>query len=434
MPLTIPCPECEANIEVPDEKIGQKVTCRVCSGTLVANKALARRNEEEKTEARTSNPTKPPQDVPPKADENKPGNAEKEKDNKEEKRRGRYRRDDHDDEDSPRPVSRPRFGSPNQKMAAGAGGAVVALVAGIVVWQVTSTHLTDKAVNAPPLYASSQGSPNQIPVIHVGQRREDDDPARVFKPDPVKIEPLAPVEEPKKKEPAPIEPKKADPPVKRDPAVRNDPPRKDPVPEPKKESEFDVHVRKLKAPEVGRFDVMWFTNRPVESTRRSEVARALEQCFKHPDKWVGYDALDALKRWGDKESVVPLVDCYRSADDGTIRHRVVEVLGEFKDAKAARELVLIMRTQPDDRHRARESLKRNGKAGEKEVRILLDEPDTELQRDGCRILNIIGTLESVTALETLMGRLQPYLKDGRYRDISEEARRALIAIRARAMN
>ena len=71
--------------------------------------------------------------------------------------------------------------------------------------------------------------------------------------------------------------------------------------------EFDANLANLKN-NPNRFSVIYFCEQQFDPARQNAVARTLEGCLQAQDQWVGYDACQALKKWGDKNSVQPLVD------------------------------------------------------------------------------------------------------------------------------
>jgi hypothetical protein len=442
MPLAITCPDCENVNQVADDKPVSRIKCRMCGVSFTPDPKLwrgldagAKSPVPANAETTLASATTPPAN----AEANAPAESPKDEKKPEEKR-PRSRRRDLDDDDSPRERTPPPAAtgmSTNQKVAASAGGAVL-VTFGLILLNVTNKIFGDKAINDNPSFAASPGE--MRPLNYKPADKPAADPPRRVDPDP-DPEVLRPFEGQPLPDPEPA-PKKAEPPAvkvpkkpKSDPVVmvprppvRPEPPKEQPKPEP----EIDKRLRSIRSDRPNRFDVGWFASQPLDYNRRRQVARALDACCKSSDQWVAYDATGALQKWGDSESIKPLVDLYNTVSEGAIRHRVVETLGFLRDAKSSKALVLIMRTHPEDRRTAADSLRRLGKVGETDVQTLLNDSETELVREGCRILNNVGTTDSLAALDALVARCQPKLKEGRYRDIIAEAGRAIVAIKARS--
>jgi hypothetical protein len=175
---------------------------------------------------------------------------------------------------------------------------------------------------------------------------------------------------------------------------------------------------------------MYFSGQPVQPSRRAEVARALDGCLKSRDVWVGYDTCEALKNWGDKDSVRPLVQFYFDVPDGVIRPRTIDALGHIQDPASAKALVELARSRQADLGQVAQALRHVGKVGEKEVTALLDEGDENLAVAGCQVLAAVGTRASLPALETLKEKNAPAVgarQTRRYR----EASNAISAIKLR---
>jgi HEAT repeat protein len=172
--------------------------------------------------------------------------------------------------------------------------------------------------------------------------------------------------------------------------------------------EFDANLANLKN-NPNRFTVIYFCEQQVDPARQDAVARALEGCLKAQDQWVGYDACKALEKWGDKNSVQPLIDFYHARPDDVLRSRALEALGEIKDPAAAKALVGMIKSKAGNSHALGDCLRRVGPVGEKEVAALLD-GDEDQVIEGCRVLQSIGTRASVPALNRVLENNQPEAK------------------------
>jgi hypothetical protein len=110
------------------------------------------------------------------------------------------------------------------------------------------------------------------------------------------------------------------------------------VPPEQKLPEFDANLANLKD-NPNQFSVIYFCEQGFDPAQQNAVARALEGCLQAEDQWVGYDACQALKKWGDKNSVQSLVNFYHAPPDDIFRSRALEALSEIKDPAAAKALV-----------------------------------------------------------------------------------------------
>ena len=175
----------------------------------------------------------------------------------------------------------------------------------------------------------------------------------------------------------------------------------------KQEPEFDKNLRLIKEPIPNRQAVQFFNRAQVDEGKRAEVARALEKCLTIADPGISSDACDALKRWGDKDSIQPLVDSYRSRPDLFVRHRVIDALGDIKEPASAAALVGFLKEPGSDRGRITGALRRLGKIAETDVATLLSDADPRNQMDACQMLMQFGTKASVPALESLAEANKP---------------------------
>jgi hypothetical protein len=370
MPLLIRCPDCEADNRVGEDMKGKDASCTVCGASFKVGK-------EAKFVELTAEEKRKAEEEEAKARKRKSRRTDLDDEDDDDRPSNRRRRDDDDDDDRERRRGRPRGQSSGamsdgQKVAAGVvGGIVVLSIVSVGIWAATA-----KKTNS----TGGSNSPGPVPPTDRAKGNGGGTPGA--------------------------------------PGVPG-----------KKESEFDSNLRALRT-EPNRFSVIWFSGQPVNPARKVEVARALDNALRAPDMWVGYDASEALKKWGDKESVQPLVDFYYAHNDGILRPRVVEALGEIKDPASAKALAGFLKAKGGDTQKILESLRKIGKPGENEVASLLNDDDTAIQIEACKVLAQIGTKDSLPALEQVVEKNRPGLKMKGSR-LFTEANRAVNSIKAR---
>jgi hypothetical protein len=212
---------------------------------------------------------------------------------------------------------------------------------------------------------------------------------------------------------------------RRDQRDRDEAGRRAEAPPEQKLPELDANLAALKT-NPNRFGVIYFCEQAFDPARQKEVARTLEGCLKAEDQWVGYDACQALKKWGDKDSVRPLVDFYHARPDDILRGRALEALGEIKDPASARAIVGMIKSSAGNIHALGDCLRRVGPAGEMEVAALLD-GDEEQLAVGCSVLESIGTRASLPALNRALEKNRPGggMKPNRAHEAADKAIRAI---------
>jgi hypothetical protein len=368
MPLLIRCPDCEADNRVAEDKKGETISCKLCGVPFKVGK------DAKFVELNDEEKKKAEEKDGPKS-KRKSRRTDLDDEDDDDKPR-KKRRDDDDDDDRPRPRARPRGHttsgmSAGQKTAAGVGGGlVVAAIAGVAIWAATSNKNSTGGSNSP-----SNNNTNT-------QQAKDAQ-------------------------------------VKKDGGVPG-----------KKESDFDATLRGLKE-NPQRHHAGWFAGQRVDPARQVEVARALENALKNSDVWVGYDALESLKRWGDKDSVKPVVN-FLETNNGPPRDRAIDTLGALKYPESAQAMVALMKTEPGTRGKFAAALNRfpPSPATAKEVATLLDEADNNVRVEAAKILGNVGTKDVLPVLEEKLTAARA-AKDGPSRNLATQLNAAINKIKAR---
>jgi HEAT repeat protein len=135
--------------------------------------------------------------------------------------------------------------------------------------------------------------------------------------------------------------------------------------------------------------------------RRREVAALLAGNLKDKNDATREAAARALVTWATRADVPALLD---AIDDhsGGVRAAVMEALGNLKDERAVSPVALRLTT--GDRGHAAAALQKMGPMAEKEVLKYLDDQDGGTRTEACKVLQRIGTRESLPALEALKAR------------------------------
>jgi HEAT repeat protein len=160
------------------------------------------------------------------------------------------------------------------------------------------------------------------------------------------------------------------------------------------------------------------------NARREEVARALQEALAKDDNnpFSQEEILEAFAVWGSKDSVPFLLNALAEKQDPFTREAIMKALARFQDERACEPLALHLEDAMD-RREAAEALKAMGPIAEKAVLKRLQHPDHWVRWEACKILRVIGTKESLAALEKATAEREGFVGD--------EARGAIQAIKAR---
>jgi HEAT repeat protein len=171
-----------------------------------------------------------------------------------------------------------------------------------------------------------------------------------------------------------------------------------------------------RAQAIGRLETVQPASDPE---LRRQIAATLEAVLADTRKRQA--AARALGVCGTKETLPVLINAI-SDENVLFRGIVIRALGSFDDERAA-DAVAESMIDWINRGEARAALTRQSTWGEKAVLKLLGHPDTDVRQEAMKLLKVIGTSESVSALNE-------QLKDSD-RGISHGAQDVLDAIKAR---
>jgi HEAT repeat protein len=108
-------------------------------------------------------------------------------------------------------------------------------------------------------------------------------------------------------------------------------------------------------------------------------------------------AARALVLWATKDNVPALIEALGHGSN-TVRASALDALGNLKDVRAIAPVAAQLRK--GNRQEASKALQRMGSMAEREVSKYLGDKDA-VRVEACRILQVIGTKESVAALEAV---------------------------------
>jgi S1-C subfamily serine protease len=133
------------------------------------------------------------------------------------------------------------------------------------------------------------------------------------------------------------------------------------------------------------------------TTRRDEVARALDPLTADKNNFYRVAAINALVVWGTKANVPTLLPILADKD-GWARTAAVKALGQIGDERAIEPIAKLL---PEwfGRGEASEALRKAGSKAEKAVLPFVKHKDWVVRSEACKILGEVGTKASKEALE-----------------------------------
>jgi hypothetical protein len=152
----------------------------------------------------------------------------------------------------------------------------------------------------------------------------------------------------------------------------------------------------------GAWDIM---GRKV-GPRRDEVRKAVGMLLDDPDGEAQKRALRVLGRWGIAEDI-PLIAKFTRDRDQTVRADALNALGELKQIDGIPAIIDRFRDK-EDRSIAAAALKTFGKSAAMDVATLLNDPDEDIGLEAARVLEQIGTQESIPMLRKAAERYKNY--------------------------
>jgi hypothetical protein len=185
-----------------------------------------------------------------------------------------------------------------------------------------------------------------------------------------------------------------------------------------------IAVQHLKSPNfMRRREAAERLKKMVPNERREEVGRALQQAWvKDASFFSRKEILEALAVWCSKDSVPFLLGVLAENLDPFTREALFNALARLQDERAFEPLARRLEDLAD-RHEAAEALKAMGPIAEKAVLKRLQHAEDWVRGEACKILGVIGTKESLAALEKATADGKGFVPD--------EARAAIQSIKAR---
>jgi HEAT repeat protein len=145
--------------------------------------------------------------------------------------------------------------------------------------------------------------------------------------------------------------------------------------------------------------------------RRDEVVRALVPLLEDSNQLNRRAAVEALGVWGNKDAVPPLLKAMRQKET---RKVAIAALGRLKDERAV-EPIADRLEDFFDRRDAIQALESIGPAAEAAIIPRLHHHDREVRLAACEVLKVIGTRNSLAALEKVVAEnnffVSPKAKD-----------------------
>ena len=159
---------------------------------------------------------------------------------------------------------------------------------------------------------------------------------------------------------------------------------------------------------------------PIDE-ERAAVTGALEPLLNDPDHFTRQAMIRALGVWGTRENIPALVKLFDHEDVFTRRAAII-ALGNIKDERSA-EAIAGRLEDALNRPAVSETLQKMGPMAQTAVARRIEDKDWAIRLTACQILKVIGTKQSIPALETA-------LKDSN-NIVAGEAKSALQMVHAR---
>jgi hypothetical protein len=136
--------------------------------------------------------------------------------------------------------------------------------------------------------------------------------------------------------------------------------------------------------------------------RKAEVVKSLQPLLIAHDAGLRNATVVTLARWAGKECVPSLLPLLEH-QDGSTRQAAINALASFPEPKVAERIAERLR-EFSDRGTASKALQEMGSIAEKPVRDYLTDKDIWVRMEACKILKVIGTQDSVPALQQAAAR------------------------------
>lgn len=202
-------------------------------------------------------------------------------------------------------------------------------------------------------------------------------------------------------------------PFDRNPAL-NPPPAPVPPPPPPNPPLGDAELAKalddLKSGQVFRqHQALHLLARQEPRERRKDVAQALEALLGDHNFGTRMLAAQALANWAIKENVPGLLKAMEDSNFA-VRHAAIKALGLLRDERAVKPIAQRL-TEQLDRMVVSQALQDLGPVAEKETIKHLKDGEWTVRLEACKILKVIGTKDSVAALQAATLDENPLVAD-----------------------
>lgn len=185
-------------------------------------------------------------------------------------------------------------------------------------------------------------------------------------------------------------------------------------------------VQDLNSPEPGvkQAAVEYLANAPVKEEFRAAAGKALGTLIYENDFRLRGHVFKAIPIWGSTETVAGLIKLINDPNPSTPNRReAFEALGKTRDPKVAGIIMNRLQTMSGfERGSARKAVEDMGAIAEKAVIPYLNSTDANTRRDAAEILAVIGTRESLPALQQALIR---YQADFFFRSTAQRALKAV---------
>jgi hypothetical protein len=173
------------------------------------------------------------------------------------------------------------------------------------------------------------------------------------------------------------------------------------VPDPEVPAGADLVTKsliQLKSADRGKQkDAIHRLERANPDGRVDQVVRALLPLLDEDDDFLVIDTIKALAVWRSPEVMPALIQ--RSRDNRHfVRSEAIKALGKFQDPKAVEAVVDQLK---NDGFAAEAALKDMGPTAEPAVIGLLRNPDPDLRRKACEVLQQVGAQETLKAMQSI---------------------------------
>jgi HEAT repeat protein len=174
----------------------------------------------------------------------------------------------------------------------------------------------------------------------------------------------------------------------------------------------------------------WFAKADPDHPRRAEAAKELARRLGEGNVSEKREAATALAQWATRDEVPVLIDVLKEKSLGIgTRPAAMKALARLRDERAAAPLAEML-ASPFESKEAVKALVAIGPLVEGEVLPYLEHTNYTAKAAACQVLKEVGTRKSLPPLEKALAKATREMYGG-YRDVSEAARAAIKAIKAR---